>query len=329
MKKAINLFILLLLTLLLAGNSFAQQQQSGQEQPMKSQQNLQGQQNRKQQQKSQSGQQLQWAQKSSDVLDKKIFSSDGKELGTAEDLIIGKDGKIEYIILSAGGFLGMGDDKVAIPWDKVKATPNVDRLTAEVSQSEVQRYAEAGKKSEDKGKTAESGRNGSQTQFARLDSESANDFMDKKVIGSNGEELGKVTDLFSGEGGKPMYVVVQDDSEKLHPVPAQLVWTNPEDGNLKADIDKQAFQNSPGFDESQLAQQRQWEPQVRGYYEKGLQGGQTGTRQSMPSQMDTGRQQTPPRQPQDMREGEQMSPPQGMGQRGEMEPRSRMEQQNR
>ena len=310
MKKVIMVPILLMVSVLLAANVFALQQQSQQSQPMQSQESSQGQ-SKQEQQASQSGQQLHWAQKSSDILDKKVMSKDGKELGKAEDLIIGEDGKIEYVILSSGGLLGIGGEKVAVPWDKIKSTPNVDQLRAEVNQSEVQKYTEGKKDSGEKGgsqKTAEGDRKESAMPLAQLDSEQAREFLDQKIVGKDGEELGKVTDLFTSQEGRPMYVVVQDESDKLHPLPAQLVQANQKDKSLSADLDKQAFQNSPSFDEAQITRQQQWEPKVRGYFQSGLQGGQPGGQQP-PSGMQPGREQQPP--PPGMGQGRQQPPPPG------------------
>lgn len=305
MKKALGLSIFLLAGFLLAGNGFAQQQ-SQQDQKMRSQQ-----QQVQMQQQAGSGVQLPWAQKSSDVLDKKIVSRDGKELGTAEDLIIGKDGKIEYVILSTGGLLGIGEDKISVPWDKVRATPNVDQLIADVSQSEVQKYSE---EKADKGgsrQTAQREQQASFMPFAQIESQRLREFMDQEVVGRDGEALGKVNDVFTDEQGRPMYVVVEGESERLHPVPAELLRANMEEKTISADFDKQAFQSSPGFDEAQISQQQQWEPKVRGYYEGGR-AGQSGQRQ--PMGMD--RQQPPPR----MDQGRSQQPPPGMGQSGRQQP---------
>jgi hypothetical protein len=131
--------------------------------------------------------------------------------------------------------------------------------------------------------------------------------MDKKVVGMNGEELGKVTDMFTSQEGRPMYVVIQGDTDKLHPVPAQLVRTNPKDNSLTADFDKQAFQGSPSFSEAQIAQQQQWEPEVRGYYQSGLQGGQQPPPQGA---VQPGMQQQPPP---GAGQSERQPPPPGTG----------------
>jgi sporulation protein YlmC with PRC-barrel domain len=260
MKKRILMSVILLAGFLPASNAVAQQQQSPQEQGIQEQQTA------------QPGR-LRWAQKSSDILDKKIVSNDGEELGTAKDFVIGRDGKIEYVILSVGGFLGIGGERIAVPWDKIRPTPNVDLLVADVSRSEIQ-WEPGGAGRGDMQQAAQTVRKEPHIPFAQMDSDRAREFMERTVVGKNGEELGKMKDLFASEKDRPLYVVVQDESNKLHPVPAQFIRTNPEDDKrLSADLDKKAFLSSPSFDEAQISEQQQWEPEVRSYYQSGFQGG--------------------------------------------------------
>lgn len=48
----------------------------------------------------------------------KVFSTDGDELGRIEHLMLGKrSGRIEYSVMSFGGFLGMNESYFPIPWD--------------------------------------------------------------------------------------------------------------------------------------------------------------------------------------------------------------------
>jgi sporulation protein YlmC with PRC-barrel domain len=262
MKKPWWSFILLLGAFLLASNGLAQQQSPRQGQAMQPRQG-----------QEQPDQPLHWAQKASDILDKKIVSATGEELGTAEDLVIGRDGKIEYVILSMGGFLGIGGERVVLPWDRIRSTPRVDQLVADVSKSELQWRAEEQRQARelDHGgpRQAAQDQGASPVVLAGLDAERAGEFVNFTVAGRGGEPLGRVTELLNSEEGRPLYVVVADESNRLHPVPAQLVLFDPEKKMLSARFDKQAFQNSPSYDRSQLAQ-LQWESEVRGYYEGGL-----------------------------------------------------------
>jgi sporulation protein YlmC with PRC-barrel domain len=48
----------------------------------------------------------------------KVVSPNGEELGTLKELMIDLDeGRVNYAVLSFGGFMGMGDKLFAIPWE--------------------------------------------------------------------------------------------------------------------------------------------------------------------------------------------------------------------
>ncbi|QZH76618.1 MAG: PRC-barrel domain-containing protein [Erythrobacter sp.] len=48
----------------------------------------------------------------------KVYSTDGEHLGTIDHVMLGKrSGRIEYTVMSFGGFLGMGESYFPVPWD--------------------------------------------------------------------------------------------------------------------------------------------------------------------------------------------------------------------
>lgn len=49
------------------------------------------------------------------ILDKKIVNEKGDKVGEVQDLIIAPDSFVSYAIVDVGGFLGMGEHRVAIP----------------------------------------------------------------------------------------------------------------------------------------------------------------------------------------------------------------------
>jgi sporulation protein YlmC with PRC-barrel domain len=47
----------------------------------------------------------------------KILSTDGDEVGKVKDIMLDvQGGRIAYVVMSSGGFLGIGDKLMAIPW---------------------------------------------------------------------------------------------------------------------------------------------------------------------------------------------------------------------
>jgi sporulation protein YlmC with PRC-barrel domain len=71
------------------------------------------------QQGMQSGQQSQMKVEE-DLVGKTVVSSKGEDLGRVEDVVADQNGKVQYIILSHGGMLGMGGERVPVPWSAVQ-----------------------------------------------------------------------------------------------------------------------------------------------------------------------------------------------------------------
>lgn len=55
-----------------------------------------------------------WSAKKS-LLGKTIYSDAGEKIGKVEDLIISPDRNVSYLIIAAGGFIGIGKHDVAVP----------------------------------------------------------------------------------------------------------------------------------------------------------------------------------------------------------------------
>ncbi|MFM2319119.1 MAG: hypothetical protein RLZZ215_1740 [Pseudomonadota bacterium] len=55
-----------------------------------------------------------WSAKNS-IIDKKVVNEKGDKVGKVEDLIIAPDTFLSYAVIEVGGFLGMGEHRVAVP----------------------------------------------------------------------------------------------------------------------------------------------------------------------------------------------------------------------
>lgn len=50
-----------------------------------------------------------------------VYNTKGEKLGSIEDLVLDKiEGRVQYAILSFGGFLGLGDKHYPLPWGALK-----------------------------------------------------------------------------------------------------------------------------------------------------------------------------------------------------------------
>lgn len=62
---------------------------------------------------------LGWSVKKT-LLGKTIFNESGKKVGKVQDIIIAPDKSVSYVIVGAGGFIGMGRHDVAIPVTQIQ-----------------------------------------------------------------------------------------------------------------------------------------------------------------------------------------------------------------
>jgi sporulation protein YlmC with PRC-barrel domain len=60
----------------------------------------------------------QW--RSSKVVGLNVYNDSNENLGSINELLLDKNGKIEAVIIGVGGFLGVGEHYVSIPFEKIK-----------------------------------------------------------------------------------------------------------------------------------------------------------------------------------------------------------------
>ena len=60
--------------------------------------------------------------RASKVVGLSVYNDKNESLGSINDLLTDKNGKITAVVIGVGGFLGVGEHLVAIPFEKVKFT---------------------------------------------------------------------------------------------------------------------------------------------------------------------------------------------------------------
>jgi hypothetical protein len=58
--------------------------------------------------------------RASKVAGLKVYNEANESVGSINDLLMDKSGNIKLVVLGVGGFLGLGEHLVAVPFDKVK-----------------------------------------------------------------------------------------------------------------------------------------------------------------------------------------------------------------
>ena len=60
--------------------------------------------------------------RTSQLVGSKVYNNANENIGSIEDIILKPDGSMDEVVLSVGGFLGMGDKYVAVPFSDLKIT---------------------------------------------------------------------------------------------------------------------------------------------------------------------------------------------------------------
>lgn len=58
--------------------------------------------------------------RASKVIGSTVVNEAGDTVGKVDEIIVGPDGKAPFIVLSVGGFLGVGDKLVVLPYEQMK-----------------------------------------------------------------------------------------------------------------------------------------------------------------------------------------------------------------
>ena len=76
--------------------------------------------------------------KASKLIGYSVKNKQGEEIGAIEEIVINsQDGRIEYAVLSFGGFLGMGDKLFAIPWKSLTPIPDQQSFSLDVDKEKL------------------------------------------------------------------------------------------------------------------------------------------------------------------------------------------------
>ena len=79
------------------------------------------------------------ADRASMIMGKKAISQKGEDLGKIEDLVLTKDGCLDYVVLAPAGWFGGGDKFIPIPWKFVKTGVQADTILIDRDRSQLEK----------------------------------------------------------------------------------------------------------------------------------------------------------------------------------------------
>ena len=64
-----------------------------------------------------------------------VYGTNGEDIGEIQNLLIGTDGRVRAAVIEFGGFLGIGENEVAVPWDQLSISG--DRATVNMTEAQI------------------------------------------------------------------------------------------------------------------------------------------------------------------------------------------------
>lgn len=81
------------------------------------------------------------------MLDTEVRGPDGRAVGEVEDLVVGRDGRMQAVVVGLRGPLDVGDRRLAVAWNQVQVGPRM-ALQAPVTPQGSGRYSASGQDAE-------------------------------------------------------------------------------------------------------------------------------------------------------------------------------------
>src|SRR5262245_13565431 len=74
------------------------------------------------------------------ILGRKVLSSADEDMGRVVDVVVDRNGQVRAAVIDFGGFLGVGNRKIAVDWNALHFAPTgskYDRITLELTRDQV------------------------------------------------------------------------------------------------------------------------------------------------------------------------------------------------
>ena len=76
-----------------------------------------------------------------EMIDKPVRGERGEAIGEVHDIVVGRDGRIERLVVEVGGFFEVGDQHIGVPWKDVKIGENMRFVQVPLKEVESGTYS--------------------------------------------------------------------------------------------------------------------------------------------------------------------------------------------
>jgi len=67
-----------------------------------------------------------------------VVNAEGETIGEVDNVVIDADGQVRHVIVGVGGFLGMGEKNVALPWDQIVMAADGESVTVPYTKDQLE-----------------------------------------------------------------------------------------------------------------------------------------------------------------------------------------------
>lgn len=71
--------------------------------------------------------------RASDIIGEELYGAENESIGEVSDLVLQPDGKTRVAVIDVGGFLGIGEKRVAIPFDQIEFMQDADAVKTDMT----------------------------------------------------------------------------------------------------------------------------------------------------------------------------------------------------
>jgi sporulation protein YlmC with PRC-barrel domain len=218
--------------------------------------------------------------KSSTLAGTDVVSTDGDDVGEVSHALVDAQGKIQFVVFDVGGFLGVGERVVAVPWGSFQVVPDETRphLVYNGSQADLEALPETDDIDLGGGQIDANG-----TDYNGLVSlgQTLTDF---NVVDANGQDLGEVEDVILDlNAGQARYGLVDFGgflglAENTVAVPWQRMQVlagedgEPNDTVFQLNVTEDTLRDAPVFDENDFRTwpdpaDPNWDADIRNFWD--------------------------------------------------------------
>jgi sporulation protein YlmC with PRC-barrel domain len=184
------------------------------------------------------------------LMDMKVIDQTGKKIGEIDDLILSTKEKVAYAIVSVGGFLGVGDKLVSIPFQDIEIRKAKKEAVINLSKQELEKMPEFKSESvESRNYQAEDLPASRSTEDYAIN---AKKLFDVDIIDKNSKKVGEVDDLLMSQDGKVVYGIVDVGGmlgmgKKSVAVPFHHLTANRTEERILLNVTKEQLEKAPEF----------------------------------------------------------------------------------